>query len=65
MAEAAVELAPGHKIGLQLTGPVMLAAGSVGYGEARHRELETARFGGVVVVCSGAVGVLWGFRWRR
>ncbi|MDE0206739.1 MAG: hypothetical protein OXP66_12015 [Candidatus Tectomicrobia bacterium] len=49
MAEAAVELAPGHKIGLPLKGPVMLAAGSVGYGEARHRELETARFGGVVV----------------
>ena len=27
----------------------MLAAGSIGYGEARHRELETSRFGGVVV----------------
>lgn len=49
MAENAVELAPGHKIGLPLTGPVMLAAGSIGYGEARHRELETGRFGGVVV----------------
>ena len=49
MAEGAVELAPGHKIGLPLTGPVMLAAGSIGYGEARHRELETGRFGGVVV----------------
>jgi len=49
MAENAVELAPGHKIGLPLTGPVMLAAGSIGYGEARYRELETGRFGGVVV----------------
>ena len=49
MAENAVELAPGHKIGLPLAGPVMLAAGSIGYGEARHRELETGRFGGVVV----------------
>ncbi len=49
MAENAVELAPGHKIGLVLTGPVMLAAGSVGYGEARHRELDTGRFGGIVV----------------
>ena len=49
MAEGAVELAPGHKIGLPLTGPVMLAAGSIGYGEARHRELEMGRFGGVVV----------------
>ncbi len=49
MAEGAVELAPGHKIGLPLTGPVVLAAGSIGYGEARHRELEMGRFGGVVV----------------
>lgn len=49
MAEGAVELAPSHKIGLSLTGPVMLAAGSIGYGEARHRELEMGRFGGVVV----------------
>ena len=49
MAEGAIELAPGHKIGLPLAGPVMLAASSIGYGEARHRELETARFGGVVV----------------
>ena len=49
MVEGAIELAPGHKIGLPLAGPVMLAAGSIGYGEARHRELETGRFGGVVV----------------
>lgn len=49
MAENAVELAPGHKIGLPMAGPVMLAAGSIGYGEARHRELDTGRFGGVVV----------------
>lgn len=49
MAESAVELAPGHKIGLPLAGPVMLAGGSIGYGEARHRELDTGRFGGVVV----------------
>lgn len=49
MDKTAVELAPGHKVGLPLAGPVMLAAGSVGYGEARPRELETGRFGGVVV----------------
>lgn len=49
MAEGALELAPGHKIGLPLAGPVTLAAGSIGYGEACHRELETGRFGGVVV----------------
>ncbi len=51
MAENAVELAPGHKIGLPLASPVMLAAGSVGYGEARHRELETGPVGG-----AGAAG---------
>ena len=49
MAENAVELAPGHKIGLPLAGPAMLAAGTVGYGEARHREVGPGRVGGVVV----------------
>lgn len=49
MVETAIELAPGHKVGLPLASPVMLAAGSIGYGEARHRELEPGRFGGVVV----------------
>ena len=49
MDEGAVELAPGHKLGLALASPVMLAGGSVGYGEARHREMEPGRFGGVVV----------------
>ena len=37
------------KLGLALASPVMLAGGSVGYGEARHREMELGRFGGVVV----------------
>ena len=49
MVEGAVELASGHKLGLALASPVMLAGGSVGYGEARHREMEPGRFGGVVV----------------
>lgn len=49
MGESEVELAPGHKVGLPLPGPVMLGAGSVGYGEARPKEMETGRFGGVVV----------------
>ena len=43
------ELAPDHKLGLALDSPVMLAAGSIGYGEARHREMELNRFGAVVV----------------
>ena len=49
MVESAIELAPDHKLGLALASPVMLAGGSVGYGEARHREMEPGRFGGVVV----------------
>ena len=49
MDEGAVELAPGHKLGLALASPVMLAGGGIGYGEARHREMEPGRFGGVVV----------------
>ena len=49
MGEGAVELAPGHKLGLALASPVMLAGGGIGYGEARHREMEPGRFGGVVV----------------
>lgn len=44
-----IELAPAHKLGLFLDSPVLLAGGSVGYGEALHRELEPARFGAVVV----------------
>jgi dihydroorotate dehydrogenase (NAD+) catalytic subunit len=44
-----IELAPDHKLGLPLDCPVMLAAGSIGYGEARHRQMEPDRFGAVVV----------------
>ncbi len=44
-----LELAPDHKLGLSLDNPVMLAAGSIGYGEAVHREMELSRFGAVVV----------------
>ena len=48
-SERGIELAPNHKLGLPLKCPVMLAAGSIGYGEAKHREMEPGRFGAVVV----------------
>jgi dihydroorotate dehydrogenase (NAD+) catalytic subunit len=44
-----IELAPRHKIGLPVDNPVLLAGGSVGYGEAVHRGLDLAQVGGVVV----------------
>ena len=44
-----IELAPDHKLGLPVACPVMLAAGSIGYGESRHRELTLDRFGAVVI----------------
>lgn len=47
--EQPIELAPDHKVGLPIANPVLLAAGSIGYGEAKHKELDTARFGAVVV----------------
>jgi dihydroorotate dehydrogenase (NAD+) catalytic subunit len=44
-----IELAPRHKIGLPVDNPVLLAGGSIGYGEAVHRGMDLARVGGVVV----------------
>lgn len=44
-----IELAPRHKIGLPVDSPILLAAGSVGFGEAIHPNIDTARLGGVVV----------------
>lgn len=44
-----IELAPRHKIGLPVDSPILLAAGSVGFGEAIHPSIDTARLGGVVV----------------
>ena len=44
-----IELAPDHKLGLPLDCPVILAAGSIGYGEARQRQMELGRFGAVIV----------------
>lgn len=43
-----IELAPRHKLGLAIPNPVLLAAGTIGYGEAHHRGLDLARLGGVV-----------------
>ena len=44
-----IELAPDHKLGLPVDSPVLLAAGAIGYGESRHRELTLERFGAVVI----------------
>ena len=44
-----IELAPRHKIGLPVDSPILLAAGSVGYGETIHTGIDTTRLGGVVV----------------
>ena len=44
-----IELAPRHKTGLPVDSPILLAAGSAGYGEAIHPAIDTARLGGVVV----------------
>lgn len=44
-----IELAPRHKSGLPVENPVLLAGGSIGYGEAMHRGLDLAQFGAVVV----------------
>ena len=44
-----IELAPHHKYGLPIANPVMLAAGTVGYGEALPPGLQTAQLGAVVV----------------
>ncbi len=44
-----IELAPGHKMGLAVTNPVLLAGGVVGYGEATPRGVDLAQLGGVVV----------------
>lgn len=44
-----INLAPNHKQGLLLNNPVMLAGGTVGYGEAMHRGVEPPKLGAVVV----------------
>lgn len=44
-----IDLAPGHKLGLTLANPVILAAGTVGYGEALPTGLKPSVLGAVVV----------------
>lgn len=44
-----IELAPGHKQGLPVANPVLIAGGMVGYGEATPRGLNLAGVGGVVI----------------
>lgn len=44
-----IDLAPNHKLGLLVANPILLAGGSIGYGEALHPALTTAQLGAVVV----------------
>lgn len=44
-----IELAPGHKHGLQIRNPVMVAGGAVGLGEIVPRGLDLTQVGAVVV----------------
>ncbi len=43
-----IELAPRHKTGLNLSGPVMIAAGFCGYGDAYQHLIDLSVFGAVV-----------------
>jgi dihydroorotate dehydrogenase (NAD+) catalytic subunit len=43
-----IELAPGHKAGLHLASPVMIASGCCGYGDAYSPLLNLALFGAIV-----------------
>ncbi len=47
--EAAVDLAPGHKVGLTLANPVMPAAGCFGFGKEYDQLVEVEALGAVVV----------------
>jgi dihydroorotate dehydrogenase (NAD+) catalytic subunit len=44
-----IELAPGHKQGLPVANPVLIAGGMVGYGEATPRGLSLAGLGAAVI----------------
>ena len=43
------DLAPNHKLGLSVANPILLAGGTIGYGEAVPKGLDTALLGAVVV----------------
>lgn len=44
-----IDLAPNHKLGLSVKNPVLLAGGTIGYGEAMYSGLNLKQLGGVVV----------------
>lgn len=44
-----IDLAPGHKLGLVVANPVLLAAGIIGMGEATTAEARLAELGAVVI----------------
>jgi len=44
-----LDLAPHHKIGLSVKNPILLAGGTIGYGEALHPGLDVKQLGAVVV----------------
>ncbi|MBX3011694.1 MAG: hypothetical protein KF832_09295 [Caldilineaceae bacterium] len=44
-----IDLAPGHKLGLLVKNPVLLAGGMIGYGEALYPGLDLKQLGAVVV----------------
>ena len=44
-----IDLAPNHKLGLIVKNPVLLAGGTIGYGEAIHSGVDVKQLGGVVV----------------
>lgn len=44
-----IELAPLHKIGLPVPSPILLAGGSVAYGESIPKGIDPAKLGGVVI----------------
>lgn len=44
-----IDLAPGHKQGLAVPNPVLLAAGAIGCGEAHWPDLDVRALGGVLV----------------
>lgn len=48
-ANTMIDLAPGHKTGLIVKNPVLLAGGSIGYGEAVGSGLDVKQLGAVVV----------------
>ncbi|MEZ4864584.1 MAG: hypothetical protein R3C14_24960 [Caldilineaceae bacterium] len=57
-----IDLAPGHKIGLVVANSVLLAGGTVGYGEAIHPNLVMSTLGAVVVgpiLRQGTAGAAW------